>query len=163
MPGPAPGAAPAVALADAAATETAGAALGALLAPGDVVALVGDLGAGKTTFVRGVATGLGAPADAVASPTFAICHEYAGRLALLHLDLYRLDRERELDDLGFDDLLARPGAAAVIEWADRYPHRLPPDHLVVTLAHAGPARTLTATATGPRAQALLAAWGVPAP
>lgn len=146
------------ALADAAATEAAGAALGAGLRPGDCVALVGDLGAGKTTFVRGVARGAGGSADEVASPTFALCHEYRGRLVLLHLDLYRLDRERELDDLGFDDLLDRGDAAALIEWADRYPHRLPRDHLVVTLVHDGAARALTAEATGPRAAALLAAW-----
>ena len=148
----------ATALLDAAATEAAGAALGACLRGGDCVALVGDLGAGKTTFVRGVARGAGAAADDVASPTFALCHEYRGRVALLHLDLYRLDRERELDDLSFDDLLDRHDAAALVEWADRYPHRLPGDHLVVTLAHDGAARTLTAAATGPRAAALLAAW-----
>lgn len=146
-------------LADSAATEAAGAALGALLQPGDVVALVGDLGAGKTTFVRGVARGAGAPADDVASPTFAICHEYAGRLVLLHLDLYRLERERELDDLGFDDMIDRRDAAALVEWADRYPHRLPRDHLVVTLRHDGDARALEARATGPRGAQLLAAFG----
>jgi len=145
-------------LVDDAATEAAGAGLGALLRAGDVIALVGELGAGKTTFMRGVAVGAGAPVELVASPTFAICHEYPGRVLLLHLDLYRLERERELDDLGFDDLLDRPGAAALVEWADRYPHRLPGDHLVVTLAHAGSARTLTAQASGPRSLALLEAW-----
>jgi tRNA threonylcarbamoyladenosine biosynthesis protein TsaE len=145
-------------LSDVDATEAAGASLGASLAPGDVIALVGELGAGKTSFVRGVARGAGASPSLVASPTFAICHEYAGPILLLHLDLYRLDRERELDDLGFDDMLDRPGAAALIEWADRYPHRLPRDHLVVTLTHVGAARQLTATATGPRSTALLATW-----
>ena len=140
-------------LPDAAATEALGAALGARLVPGDVIALVGDLGAGKTTFVRGVALGAG---------SFALCHEYPGRLLLLHLDLYRLERERELDDLGFDELIDRPGAAALIEWADRYPHRLPRDHLVVTLQHtADGARAVTATATGPRSTALVAAWPPP--
>ncbi len=149
-------------LPDAAATEALGAALGALLVPGDVIALVGDLGAGKTTFVRGVALGAGSSPDLVASPTFALCHEYPGRLLLLHLDLYRLERERELDDLGFDELIDRPGAAALIEWADRYPHRLPRDHLIVTLQHtADGARAVTATATGPRSTALVAAWPPP--
>jgi tRNA threonylcarbamoyladenosine biosynthesis protein TsaE len=146
------------ALADAAATEAAGAALGRGLRAGDVIALCGDLGAGKTTFVRGLAQGAGAATDDVASPTFALANEYAGRVVVAHLDLYRLERERELDDIGFDDLLDRPDVAAVIEWADRFAHRLPRDHLRIELAHAGAARALTATATGPRSAALLAAW-----
>lgn len=146
------------ALADAAATEAAGAALGRVVRAGDVIALCGDLGAGKTTFVRGLAQGAGAPADDVASPTFALANEYAGRVVVAHLDLYRLERERELDDIGFDDLLDRPEVAAVIEWADRFAHRLPRDHLRIELGHADAGRTLTATATGPRSAALLAAW-----
>ena len=87
-----------------------------------------------------------------------LANEYAGRVVVAHLDLYRLERERELDDIGFDDLLDRPDVAAVIEWADRFAHRLPRDHLRIELAHAGAARALTATATGPRSAALLAAW-----
>lgn len=146
------------ALADAAATEAAGAALGRVVRAGDVIALCGDLGAGKTTFVRGLAQGAGAPAEDVASPTFALANEYAGRVVVAHLDLYRLERERELDDIGFDDLLDRPEVAAVIEWADRFAHRLPRDHLRIELGHADAGRTLTATATGPRSAALLAAW-----
>ncbi len=146
------------ALADADATETAGAALGRVVRAGDVLALCGDLGAGKTTFVRGLALGAGADAAEVASPTFALVNEYAGRVVIAHLDLYRLERERELDDIGFDDLLDRPEVAAVIEWADRFAHRLPRDHLRIELTHAGDARALTAAATGPRSAALLAAW-----
>lgn len=146
------------ALPDADATEAAGAALGRVVRAGDVVALCGDLGAGKTTFVRGVALGAGADADEVASPTFALINEYPGRVVIAHLDLYRLERERELDDIGFDDLLDRPEVAAVIEWADRFAHRLPRDHLRIELTHAGDARALAATATGPRSAALLAAW-----
>lgn len=146
------------ALPDADATEAAGAALGRVVRAGDVVALCGDLGAGKTTFVRGLALGADADAADVASPTFALVNEYAGRVVIAHLDLYRLERERELDDIGFDELLDRPEVAAVIEWADRFAHRLPRDHLRVELAHAGDARALTATATGPRSAALLAAW-----
>ena len=146
------------ALADADATETAGAALGRVVRAGDVLALCGDLGAGKTTFVRGLALGAGAAAADVASPTIALVNEYAGRVVIAHLDLYRLERERELDDIGFDDLLDRPEVAAVIEWADRFAHRLPRDHLRIELTHAGDARELTAAATGPRSAALLAAW-----
>lgn len=150
------------ALADAAATAAAGEALGRLLAAGDVVALVGELGAGKTTFSRGLAVGAGVAADDVASPTFALINEYGGgRVAVCHADLYRLERERELDEIGWDDVVARRDAAVVVEWADRFVHRLPRDHLVVTLRHGPPGaagRRLEAVATGPRAQALLAAW-----
>ncbi|MBK9032414.1 MAG: tRNA (adenosine(37)-N6)-threonylcarbamoyltransferase complex ATPase subunit type 1 TsaE [Myxococcales bacterium] len=143
---------------DAAATEACGAALGAVAVGGDVIALVGDLGAGKTTLVRGVARGAGAIAEDVASPTFALVHEYPGRLALAHLDLYRLERARDLDEIGFDDALDRPDAIALIEWADRFEDRLPADHLRIELTHADAARILTATATGPRSAARLAAW-----
>ena len=146
------------ALADADATEEVGAALGRAVRGGDVVALCGDLGAGKTTLVRGLARGAGADAAEVASPTFALVNEYAGRVVVAHLDLYRLERERELDDIGFDDLLDRPEVVAVIEWADRFAHRMPRDHLRVELAHADGGRTLVATATGPRSAALLASW-----
>ncbi len=145
-------------LADPAATEAAGAALGAVLVPGDVIALVGDLGAGKTTFVRGLARGAGVDEAVVASPTFALVSEYPGRLTVLHLDLYRLERERELDELGFDDVLDRADAAAVIEWADRFAHRLPRDHLRIELTHAGDGRVIAATALGPRSAARLAQW-----
>lgn len=145
-------------LADVAATEAAGRALGATLAAGDVVALIGDLGAGKTTFTRGIAVGAGLEADAVASPTFSLINLYPGRLNLAHLDLYRLEDDRALDEIGFDDAVEGVGAAVVIEWADRFAHRLPRDHLQVELGHAGDGRTLEATATGPRSAAVLAAW-----
>lgn len=145
-------------LPDAAATEAAGAALGRLVRGGDVVALCGELGAGKTTFVRGLALGAGADPEQVASPTFALVNEYAGPVVIAHLDLYRLERERELDEIGFDELLDRPEVAAVIEWADRFAHRLPRDHLRIELRHVDAARALSATATGPRSAALLAAW-----
>jgi tRNA threonylcarbamoyladenosine biosynthesis protein TsaE len=117
-----------------AATETAGERLGASLAAGDVVLLYGDLGAGKTAFVRGLARGLGAdPAD-VSSPTFTIVQEYAGRLTLYHVDLYRLD-EKEADDLGLEELVLGEGVVA-IEWAERWRGR-PDDVIEVRLEHAG--------------------------
>lgn len=105
--------------ADEAQTVRLGEALGALLEPSDIVILAGDLGAGKTTFVKGAAAGLGV-SDHVTSPTFTIVHELLGRIPLVHVDLYRIDRESQLEDLGLDDLIAGR-AAAMIEWGDRFP------------------------------------------
>jgi tRNA threonylcarbamoyladenosine biosynthesis protein TsaE len=98
--------------------------LAASLAPGDVLLLSGDLGAGKTAFVRGLAQGLGIGEDEVSSPTFTLVHEYRGeRLTLYHVDLYRLDRAAT-DDLGLDELGVADGILA-IEWPDRLTHPLP--------------------------------------
>ncbi len=96
--------------------------LGTIAEAGDVVALVGDLGAGKTHFVQAMAIGLGVPsAVRVTSPTFALVNIYqGGRLSLIHADLYRLERERELIELGLDEWIERDGVVAV-EWADRFP------------------------------------------
>ena len=103
-------------------TESAGESLGASLSGGDVVLLFGDLGAGKTAFVRGMARGIGASTDEVSSPTFTIVQEYAARATtLFHVDLYRLE-PAEIDDLGLDDLIAGDGIVA-IEWADRWKGR----------------------------------------
>jgi len=92
------------------------------LRPGDVVLLYGDLGAGKTAFVRGLARGIGANPDDVSSPTFTLVQEYAGpRLTLFHVDLYRL-APAEIDDLGLEDLVSGNGVVA-IEWAERWSGR----------------------------------------
>jgi tRNA threonylcarbamoyladenosine biosynthesis protein TsaE len=120
-------------------SESETAAVGRELAPtlseGGIVLLCGDLGAGKTAFVRGLAEGLGLePAD-VSSPTFTLVQEYrGGRMPLLHADLYRLDDPREIDDLGLDELGSR--AVLAIEWADKLP-RLPVGAIVVRIEHAG--------------------------
>ncbi|HXH05894.1 MAG TPA: tRNA (adenosine(37)-N6)-threonylcarbamoyltransferase complex ATPase subunit type 1 TsaE [Vicinamibacterales bacterium] len=115
-------------------TEVA-ARLAATLAPGTAVLLFGDLGAGKTTFVRGLAAGLGIDPEEVSSPTFTIVQEYrGGRLPLYHVDLYRLEG-REVDDLGLDEL--REEAVMAIEWADRLPRRLPGPVVLVHLREAG--------------------------
>ena len=123
-------------------TEQAGERLGHQLAPGAVVFLYGDLGAGKTAFVRGLARGLGAAPDEVSSPTFTIIQEYAGATArLYHVDLYRLE-PAEIDDLGLDDLIEGNGIVA-IEWAERWKDR-PADVMEVTIEQlGGDARRIT--------------------
>jgi tRNA threonylcarbamoyladenosine biosynthesis protein TsaE len=116
------------------ATQALGARLGALLQPGDVVALEGDLGAGKTQLVRGACAGAAVPADEVSSPSFAIVATYRGRLPVHHADLYRISDEDELYGTGFGDLVGGDGAL-LVEWADRVPRALPAERLTIRLAH----------------------------
>ena len=116
-------------------TAAMGRELGATLTAGDVVLLHGDLGAGKTAFVRGLAEGLGVEAADVTSPTFTLMQEYrGGRLPLFHVDLYRLNDPREIEDLGLDEI-AEDGVLA-IEWAERHP-RPPRQAVRVRIDHAG--------------------------
>jgi tRNA threonylcarbamoyladenosine biosynthesis protein TsaE len=132
------------------ATRALAAALGRILNAGDVVVLVGDLGAGKTTFAQGVARGLGV-AGPVTSPTFTLVQQYEGRLPVAHVDVYRLDRIQELHDLGFEELVDGPGVT-VIEWGDTVQQMLPPDRVVVRIEPAAndDARTLTIEFEGTR-------------
>lgn len=109
--------------------------IAATLTPGAVLLLHGDLGAGKTVFVKGLAEGLGLDPDDVTSPTFTLVHEYrGGRLPLVHLDLYRLDRT-ELDEVGLDPDLAALGVV-VVEWAERLTHN-PAGAIDVRIVDAG--------------------------
>lgn len=139
-------------------TEAIGEELGRRLEAGDFVALVGDLGAGKTAFVRGLARGLGVPPEAqVSSPTFAIVNAYqGGRLPLLHADLYRVKDAEELYDAGWYDLL-ESGGAFVVEWFDRVPEASPPEWLEIRFEKIHRGRELTFIGHGARGQALLSA------
>ena len=108
---------------------------------GDVVVLSGDLGAGKTTFVQGLASALGV-ASRVNSPTFVLVREYHGTMRIEHVDVYRLDRLQELYDLGYEELFA-PDALTLIEWGDAVAGALPDDRLEVRLtAEPDDARTI---------------------
>ena len=140
------------------ATRKLGRKLGEELAEGDFIALIGELGAGKTLMVKAIAEGAGIP-EAASSPTFALVNLYrGGRVALQHLDLYRLSGPAELFALGFDDLLSEPNTATVCEWADKAAGALPADRLEIALEHAGPnSRQARLTATGPGGTRLLKA------
>lgn len=153
-----------------------GHALGGLLRPGDVVLLDGPMGAGKTTLVRAVARGLGvAHPERVQSPTFTLCMLHRGPVPLAHVDLFRLGGADDeaiggaagFDALGLDDLLADaglfgeeagPGVALLVEWGSRW-RTAPADRLAIRLTRTRPdRRDLSASAAGPRAAELLAAW-----
>lgn len=141
-----------------AATRRLGARLGRVLEPGDVLALTGGLGAGKTAFVQGLARGLGVTSARVASPTFTIVNEHAGRLPLYHVDLYRLDDPGELAEIGLSEYFARGGVTAV-EWFDRFPDEQPAERLEIHFEPTGArARRLHAAAYGPAAAARLRRW-----
>ncbi|MCX5655782.1 MAG: tRNA (adenosine(37)-N6)-threonylcarbamoyltransferase complex ATPase subunit type 1 TsaE [Planctomycetota bacterium] len=132
--------------------------IGRAARPGDVLALVGDLGTGKTVLAKGVAEGLGAAsAREVISPTFVLCREYLdGRLPLYHFDAYRLRGAADLEGIGASEIFGGVGLS-LVEWADRAPQALPPDRMEVRLEVTGPqSRRLTFTAFGPQAARLLA-------
>ena len=138
-------------------TRALGAALGRVLEVGDFVGLQGELGAGKTAFVRGVAEGAGVPPREVSSPSFAIVSPYRGRVPLFHADLYRLADEDELYATGFFDLL--PQGATLVEWLDRIPRAAPPDFLLLRFeVQEDESRRITARAFGPRHAELLRRW-----
>ncbi len=110
------------------------------LLPGTVLALSGDLGAGKTTFVQGLAIGLGIM-DPVQSPTFVYCNQYAGKMPLFHFDLYRLKGEEDFLGLGFEEYLDAGGICA-IEWPERIPSLLPKNTWYLSFSHDRAGRVL---------------------
>lgn len=138
-------------------TETGDAArqIALYLDAGDTVALIGDLGAGKTRFVKAVCEALGVPADDVNSPTFTLIQEYQGRVFIRHCDSYRLRSAEEFADLGLDELFAADGVT-LVEWADRVEEYLPRDRLEVRLTIDSPtARTLEVCGKGTRSRRIL--------
>jgi tRNA threonylcarbamoyladenosine biosynthesis protein TsaE len=115
----------------AAETRAFAGAVAGLLRPGDLLVLAGPLGSGKTVFAQGAAAALGV-VEPVVSPTFTLVREYEGRIPVVHVDVYRLDRLRELDDIGFEDLVGGD-AVTFVEWGDVLDTVLPPDRLEVRL------------------------------
>lgn len=104
-----------------------------VLRPGTVICLDGDLGAGKTLFVQNLAASLGVQGE-VTSPTFNLMNVYEdGRLPLVHFDLYRLEQEYELDEIGFYDYAENPDGLVLIEWAEKFPECLPEDHIALQI------------------------------
>jgi len=137
------------------ATEAMGRAFGHQLCGGEVIALIGELGAGKTVLAKGIASGLGISPEQVTSPTFTFIHEYSGQLQLVHADLYRINNPDDLTSIGLEDYYA-PSSAVVIEWADRMGPNFPQDYLRIHLTHAQRhTRLATINAHGPLSRALL--------
>jgi tRNA threonylcarbamoyladenosine biosynthesis protein TsaE len=114
-----------------------GKSIGSRLLPGDVVALVGELGAGKTQFIKGLAAGVGIGNPTyISSPSFTLINEYPGKIPFYHIDLFRLEREKEAEELGLEDYFQGGGITA-IEWADKIPSLLPKEMLFIHIAYVG--------------------------
>jgi tRNA threonylcarbamoyladenosine biosynthesis protein TsaE len=111
--------------------------IGRLLKAGDVVALVGELGAGKTQYIKGLAAGVGIGNPTyISSPSFTLINEYPGKIPFYHVDLFRLEREKEAEELGLEDYFQGGGITA-IEWADKIPSLLPKEMLFIHIAYTG--------------------------
>lgn len=132
-------------------TVALGKRLGELAQPGDFIALTGDLGAGKTHFTQGFARGLGVSPDmCISSPSYTLLNEYCGRMPLYHFDLYRLDGDADIRDLGFEEYFYGHGVC-VVEWADRLCVELPDEHLKVVIVCTGEStRTIELVPCGER-------------
>ncbi|MCQ2361816.1 MAG: tRNA (adenosine(37)-N6)-threonylcarbamoyltransferase complex ATPase subunit type 1 TsaE [Acidaminococcaceae bacterium] len=129
------------------ATENLGKQLGKLLFDGAVVLLTGDLGAGKTLLTKGVAMARGVDGTAVVSPTFTLMNIYEGDMEIRHFDLYRLESEEELDNIGFDEYCGGTGIT-VIEWADLFMERMPQEYILIKLLREDAGRRAEVTALG---------------
>jgi tRNA threonylcarbamoyladenosine biosynthesis protein TsaE len=139
------------------ATESVGRVVAPLLRPGDILLLSGDLGAGKTQLVKGLAEGLGVD-EPITSPTFNLLLVHRGLLPLYHFDLYRLDSAEQLEDLDYFGTLESDGVAAV-EWGDRFPEALPCEYLAVVLKVTGDdERAIELRPQGQRAVELAVGW-----
>ena len=137
------------------ATEALGWMISQKLCGGEIIALTGELGTGKTVLVRGIALGLGISPEQVTSPTFTLIHEYQGCFRLIHADFYRINHQAELEHLGFHEYYG-PTTIVIAEWAERMGKELPLDHLSIHLAHRGStSRLATITSGGSQSQALL--------
>jgi tRNA threonylcarbamoyladenosine biosynthesis protein TsaE len=136
-------------------TDRLGYLIGRSLRGGEIIALYGDLGSGKTALVRGMAAGVEAPHRDVSSPTFVLIHTYHGRLPLVHADLYRLQSILELRELGLHAYFDGHHVIA-IEWAEKAGHELPSDFLKIHLSHVSrTTRLIDFDATGPQSSRLL--------
>ena len=133
-----------------------GKSIGSLLLPGDVVALVGELGTGKTQFIKGLAVGVGIGKPTyISSPSFTLINEYKGKIPFYHIDLFRLRAEKEAEDLGLEEYFQSGGITA-IEWADRIPSLLPREMLWIQISYTGEnTRSIEILGRGKRYEELL--------
>lgn len=146
-----------------AATLELGGKIGRIIRPGALLAMIGELGSGKTLLTRGICTGLGVPLRQVNSPTFVLVNEYRGRFPVFHLDLYRLGSAEEIVDIGLADYFhrAREGLM-VIEWAEKIMSLLPPARLAIELSVlSSKKRRITLKSAGDEYDYLMEAWGQP--
>jgi tRNA threonylcarbamoyladenosine biosynthesis protein TsaE len=135
--------------------------IGRLLLPGDIVALEGELGTGKTQFIKGLAAGLGVGKSTdITSPSFTLINEYVGKVRFYHIDLFRLKSEKEAEELGLEEYFQGGGITA-IEWADRIPSLLPQEILWISIRYAGEhTRSFEMTGKGKRYEELITEFGI---
>jgi tRNA threonylcarbamoyladenosine biosynthesis protein TsaE len=137
-----------------------GKSIGSLLMSGDVVALVGELGTGKTQFIKGLATGVGVGKPTyISSPSFTLINEYAGKVPFYHIDLFRLKSEREAEELGLEEYF-KGGGITAIEWADKMPSFLPQEMLWIHMRYTGKqTRSIEMVGKGKRYEQLIIECG----
>jgi len=119
---------------DAKETICLGGKLAKLLKPGDIIGLFGELGSGKTTFVKGIASGLGLKKESVNSPTFVLMNIYQGKMPIYHFDLYRLEDKMQIEEIGYEDFLYAKGVS-LVEWAEKAKDLMPKEYLRIYFRH----------------------------